>query len=131
MANTRINFFDGFTSETVPSTVIASGPTRENYTFSFLNNVSTAADITNFSFDNNFDRAFQAQLVVDRSGDGLDEVFNIQGVLSATGWDISIDSTGGDSGIEFDMTPSGQMQYTSSNLTSGGTMKFFFDKNRI
>lgn len=92
--------------------------------FAVVNNVAVLTDITGFAFANATTRSFEAQVSIDRSGDGLYEKFDIEGIQKAGSWDISVEAVGDDSGIEFDITAAGQMQYTSSNLTSGGTMKF-------
>ena len=92
--------------------------------FAVVNNAAVLTDITGFAFANATTRSFEAQVSIDRSGDGLYEKFDIEGIQKAGSWDISVEAVGDDSGIEFDITAAGQMQYTSSNLTSGGTMKF-------
>jgi hypothetical protein len=92
--------------------------------FTFSNNVGSLTDITGFKLTNGVTRSFEALISIDRSGDGLFEKIDIEGIRKSGSWDISISGTGDDSGIEFDMTTSGQLQYTASNLTSGGTMKF-------
>ena len=92
--------------------------------FTFSNNIGSLTNITGFKLTNGVTRSFEALISIDRNGDGLYEKFDIEGIQKSGSWDISISGTGDDSGIEFDMTTSGQLQYTSSNLTSGGTMKF-------
>ena len=61
---------------------------------------------------------------IDRTGDGLEELYNIEGIKNGASWDISLDSIGEDTGVEFSITSGGQVQYTSTNLTSGGTITF-------
>ena len=104
--------------------VTASADGISETSFSVVNNISTLTDITGFAFANGVTRSFEAQVSINRSGDSLYEKFNIEGIQKAGSWDISVEAVGDDSGIEFDITAAGQVQYKSSNLTSGGTMKF-------
>jgi len=101
-----------------------SGGDLLEQSFAVVNNIAVLTDITGFSFANATTRSFEAQVSIDRSGDGLYEKFDIEGIQKAGSWDISVEAVGDDSGIEFDITAAGQMQYTSSNLTSGGTLRF-------
>ena len=92
--------------------------------FAVVNNITTLTDITGFSFTNGSVRSFEAQVSIDRAGDNLYEKFDIEGIQKAGSWEISVESVGDDSGVEFDIDATGQVQYTTSNLTSGGTLKF-------
>ena len=92
--------------------------------FTVVNNIAVLTDITGFAFTNGSVRSFEAQVSVDRAGDGLYEKFDIEGIQKAGSWEISVVSVGDDSGIEFDIDATGQVQYTATNLTSGGTLKF-------
>ena len=92
--------------------------------FTVANNIAVLTDITGFAFTNGSVRSFEAQVSVDRAGDGLYEKFDIEGIQKAGSWEISVESVGDDSGIEFDIDATGQVQYTATNLTSGGTLKF-------
>ena len=101
-----------------------SGGDITETSFSFNNNEAVLADITGLAFANGVTRSFEIQLSVDRGGDSLYEKFDIEGIQKAGSWEMSVESVGDDSGIEFEITAAGQVQYTSSNLTSGGTIKF-------
>jgi hypothetical protein len=92
--------------------------------FTVVNNITTLTDITGFAFANGSVRSFEAQVSIDRGGDSLYEKFDIEGIQKAGSWEISVESVGDDSGVEFDIDATGQVQYTTSNLTSGGTLKF-------
>jgi hypothetical protein len=92
--------------------------------FAVVNNITTLTDITGFAFANGSVRSFEAQVSIDRGGDSLYEKFDIEGIQKAGSWEISVESVGDDSGVEFDIDATGQVQYTTSNLTSGGTLKF-------
>ena len=119
-------------SETVQAPSVAamkayvgfSGGDVQETSFAVVNNIAVLTDITGFAFANGVTRSFEAQVSIDRAGDNLYEKFDIEGIQKAGSWEISVEGIGDDSGIEFDITAAGQVQYTSSNLTSGGTMKF-------
>lgn len=96
----------------------------EETSFTFANNVSTPTDITGLSFSTANVRGFTLTLLVERGGDGLFEEFEVRGILNNPEFDISIESIGDDSGVNISVDSSGQFQYTSSNLTSGGDMIF-------
>ena len=102
---------------------IESGDIK-NTDFAFSNNVSSAANITGLAFSNGSVRSFKAMISVIRSGDSLYEQFEIRAIRKGSSWDYSVESVGDESGIELSVTTSGQVQYTSSNLTSGGTITF-------
>lgn len=95
--------------------------------FSFNNNQVTFANITGFNFNNAVVRSFSAQVSVAIDADSdLFENFEINGIQKASSWEISVESTGDVSGVLFDITSAGQVQYTSENKTGfvSGTMKF-------
>ena len=95
--------------------------------FSAANNQSAAANVTGFSFSNSVVRSFSAHVSVFRDATSdLYESINILGVQKGSDWDISISRVGDDSGIEFTITTSGQIQYTSTNLAGhvASTIKF-------
>lgn len=95
--------------------------------FSIANNQVSPADITGFAFDNAVVRSFNAlvSVEIDATSD-LFESFTILGIQKGSSWDISVISTGDDSGIVFSITALGQLQYTSANLAgfSTGAIKY-------
>jgi hypothetical protein len=95
--------------------------------YSFSNSQVTPENITGFSFSNTIVRSFKAQVsvYVDATSD-LYEVYEINGIQKGSEWDISIKSSGDNIGILFNITNSGQLQYTSPNFSGfvSGTMKF-------
>lgn len=95
-----------------------------NTDFTFANNQVAAADITGLAFSNASTRAFKAIISVSRASDALEELFDLEGIRGASGWDISISSLGDESGVDLSITSAGQVQYTSTNLTAGGTITF-------
>ena len=102
-----------------------------NTSFGFINNTTIAANITGLAFNQASVRSFTAYVGIDRSGDGFYEEYEINGINKGTDFDISLESVGDDTGLEISITTSGQVQYTSSNLTSGGVLKFRAKVNSI
>lgn len=95
--------------------------------FSAANNVTVAANVTGLAFANGTVRSFDAQVsVVIAATADLYEVFRLQGIQKGASWDMSVESTGDDSGIVFTITSAGQVQYTSGNEDGfvSSTMKF-------
>lgn len=81
------------------------------------NNQAVAADVTDFVFPFPTVGAFQAivQISIDATSD-LYEQFTLNGIYRFSDWQMSVESVGDVSGIEFSITNSGQIQYTSANL---------------
>jgi hypothetical protein len=83
--------------------------------------------VTGFAFSNAVVRSFEAHVsvVIDATIDAY-EVFHILGIQKGSSWDLNVSSTGDNSGIDFTIDNSGQIQYTSTN--EGGfvssTIKF-------
>ena len=95
--------------------------------FSIANNQAAAADVTGLAFANGSVRSFSAQayVFIDATSD-LFEVFELRGVQKSASWDLSVNSTGDLSLVEFTITSSGQIQYTSATYAGfvAGLMKF-------
>lgn len=111
---TRANFLSGVGAG-------SAGDISETST-TFVDNQSTAADVTGLAFANGTVRSFDAQVVVERGS--TYEVYNLKGVQLSASWAMSIDSTGDDTGLTFTITAAGQVQYTSTSTGSGGNLKF-------
>jgi hypothetical protein len=95
--------------------------------FSLTNNQSTLANITGLSFSNALVRSFTSVISVEISASSnLYEIFTINGIQKDSEWSISTSSTGDISGIEFSITNTGQIQYTSLDYTGfiSGIIKF-------
>jgi len=97
--------------------------------FAAANNISTAADVTNFTFDNGVVRAFHVMLsvIVERSAGGnLYTNFDIKGIQKGSSWVINTSYIGDYTGLVFSITSTGQVQYTSTNQLAwiATTMKF-------
>lgn len=98
------------------TTIISDGDIRET-SFSAANNQTTSANVTGLAFNNAIVRSFDAHISVEIDAtSNLYEIYNIRGVQKDAGWNITITSSGDDSGIDFTITSTGQVQYTSSNV---------------
>ena len=82
-----------------------------------LNNQNPDLDIAGFAFSNASVRSFDAQVAVSiEASPSLNEKFNIQGVQIDSDWIITIESSGQDSLVSFNITDLGQMTYTSGDI---------------
>lgn len=83
------------------------------------NSVTTPTNIPGFSFSTAEVIAIDCRYFIKRTTTSpnviITEVGYIEGYFDGTSWGISIRSTG-DSGVDFSITPAGQIQYTSSDL---------------
>lgn len=95
--------------------------------FSINNSQAIAANITGLAFANATVRSFQvfASVYINATSSLYEEV-KISGIQKGSDWDISVISTGDESGVQFTITTLGQIQYTSSNYTGfvSGSIKF-------
>jgi hypothetical protein len=95
--------------------------------FVIANNQVVMADVTGFLFDITKVRAFEAfvSVTIDATAKKY-ESFKIHALNQDTGFVVSIDSVGDDSGVWFDVTNLGQVQYTSANYAGfvSGKMSF-------
>ena len=95
--------------------------------FSMANNQTTAADVTGLAFANATVRSFEAlvSVEIDATAD-LFEVFKLNGIQKGAAWDMSVESTGDTSNVDFTITAAGQVQYTSGNEAGfvSGAIKF-------
>jgi len=95
--------------------------------FSLANNEPLATSITGFAFDNGIVRSFEAQvsIKIDATSDLFEEI-KMSGIQKGSSWEISLQSTGDESGVQFSITNAGQIQYTSPNYSGfvSGTIKF-------
>lgn len=87
-------------------------------TFSLANNQVAAADVTGLAFSNAVVRSFVAQVSVAISATSdLYEEFELHGIQRGADWSMSVESTGDESGIAFNISNLGQITYTSSNVS--------------
>ena len=93
------------------------------------NNISVAANISGFAFANANIRAFNASVSVSvlvSSGTNLYAVYTLIGNQTDSGWTLLADNVG-DAGITFTITSSGQVQYTSTNVTNFTSSTFRYN----
>jgi len=96
--------------------------------FDLSNNQSVPASIPGFSFDSTTVRSFQISGNILRSynpGSGvveLTEEYTLTGLNTGSDWLIQREGFG-EVGVSFDITSSGQVQYTSTNIV-GASVQF-------
>ncbi len=87
---------------------------------SILNNQTTFADISGFIFNSSEVISINSEFIIQRStvspASKLVESGFIQGNYNGATWSFSVESVG-NSGVEFNITSAGQLQYRTSNLT--------------
>lgn len=114
---------------TITNSYISTGDISQT-SFSAANNQAAPADVTAFAFANASVRAFKALVSVslDATTD-LFETFELQGIQKGASWEMSQSSVGDDSGVDFSITSSGQVQYVSANSAGfvSNTIKFKAD----
>lgn len=101
-----------------------------NITASINNNVSSPTNVTGCVFSSVQTRAANVTYQVVRSVTGTD--ISETGTLllhfdPSLGWSLTRSYTGGNAGVDFSVTPTGQVQYTSTDLVGTsyeGLMKF-------
>lgn len=106
--------------------------------FTIANNQSSAADVTSLLFDGVATRSFILDYSIYRQTDtassALAQVGQLRGVYNtqSSTWFMSDDFSGQNSGVTFSIQPSGQIQYTSTNIAGAnyvGSMKYTIRKS--
>lgn len=101
-----------------------TGDIFSTISFTAANNQTTATDVIGVSFDSEvwgFDAYISAKLV---ASSNLVANFHIRGVNRNGSWETVKTYVGDDMGIEFTVTNSGQLQYTSYNYTGFTSLTF-------
>ena len=106
------------------------------YSGSFVasNNISTATDITGFSFTNADIRSFSVKVTVSilrSAGGNLYATFTLDGTQTDSSWVLFTSYDGDNTGIDFSITSSGVMQYTSTNITNFTSSTFRYSVTQI
>lgn len=115
---TRANLFGG---------AVGSAGDISETSFSLVNNQAVASAVTGLVFANGVVRSFKALVSVEiNATTGLFESFELLGIQKGSSWDMSVSSTGDDSGIVFSITSTGQVEYTSASYSGfvSGLIKF-------
>jgi len=102
--------------------------------FSASNNVSSATNVTGLSFNNSTTRFFQCQITVTITksvGSNLYELFTLEGHQTDSTWNLYATSLSDITGIKFSITNTGQIQYTSSNVSNFVSSTFRFSASQI
>ena len=96
--------------------------------FSAQNNQVTPQNITGFDFTNAAIKSFSGIVctTVTTTIDEMDALYEIKGIKKRTGWVIYSSSVGDNVGINFTITSSGQVQYTSTNVLDWTDTKMKF-----
>jgi hypothetical protein len=106
--------------------------------FTIANNQAAAASVTGLLIDGVSTRGFILDYSIYRQTDtalsALAQVGQLRGVYNSQSstWFVSDDYSGQNSGVTFTIQPSGQIQYTSSNIAGAnyvGTMKYAIRKS--
>ena len=97
--------------------------------FIAANNITSATNVTGLVFSNADIRYFEAKIVITITKTDtttLDEIITLRGNNNDAGWQLFTENIGDASGITFTINASGQVQYTSSNITnfSSGIFRF-------
>jgi hypothetical protein len=95
-------------------------------TFSAQNNRSVFTDITGLVFDSSvwsFDIYFSARIIFTTSSNMYSN-FHIRGVNKISTWEIIKTYVGDDTGIQFNITDFGQIQYTTPNFSNIDSITF-------
>jgi hypothetical protein len=130
VSNAEFQYLDGVTSSIqtqLNGKVTAVTGDIAPASFSFANNQASLANVTGLAFANATTRSFKALVDVqlDATVDAY-EAYELLAVQKGASWDMSVNSVGDSSGVTFDITNAGQVQYTSANAAGfvSGTMKF-------
>lgn len=96
-------------------------------TFYALNNQNVPQNITKFAFSTPT-KSFSGItcVTVETASDSYDCLFDIKGIRKNSGWTLYSSNVGDDVGINFSISSTGQVQYTSTNIPGwiSTTMKF-------
>jgi hypothetical protein len=102
--------------------------------FTPTNNISSPSDVTGLTFNNSDIRSFTINLTASITrtiGGNLYEYFCLEGNQTDNGWDMLASSSSDVTGIVFNITSSGQVQYTSTNITNYQNSIFRYHVNQI
>jgi hypothetical protein len=103
-----------------------SGDIISSITFNAANNQSSFTNITGLIFNSNvwsFD-IYLASRLTTSTNNNLYCNFHIRGINKNSSWEIIKSYVGDDTGIEFNITSSGQLQYTTPNYANFSQLVF-------
>jgi hypothetical protein len=103
-------------------------------TFSASNNVLVASDISGLLFPSATVRSFVVTMsvsIIRSNGENLFAMYTIDGVQTNNGWQIFPTAVGDDTIIYFSINATGQLQYTTSNVTNWSSTLMNYDVKTI
>lgn len=121
-----IRYYTKAQVDTLVGAAASAGDINEQE-YSLSNSQVVPESITGFAFSNAVVRSFKATVSVEIDATAnLFEVFEISGIQKDSEWDIAVSSSGDITGVNFSITNTGQMQYTSTNNLgfTAGSIKF-------
>lgn len=121
-----INLTDAVNLQTLNTYLGSTGDIVEK-SYNILTDAQTNVDIVDFYFPNETVRSFEALVsVAINAASSVFECFEIKGIQKNNEWKISVTTEGDYSGISFDITNLGQVQYSSSSHSGfvSGIIKF-------
>jgi hypothetical protein len=98
------------------------------------NNKNVPTDIPDLSFDNGSILSFNIQgniTIVKSVGENLSQTVNMIGHRANNSWELYLDTIGDTTGVTFNITNSGQIQYTTTNQTNFVSNTFHFYVSEI
>ncbi len=88
-------------------------------------------DITGLLFANTFYGFNLYIVVITTASTNYYQHFHIKGVFKGTSWQIDKQYVGDNSGVDFSITNSGQLQYTSPNFSGFSSLVFKYKATTI
>lgn len=102
--------------------VPASSEDIKRTSFTAADNQIVAADVTGLDFTNAVTRGFEAQITIVRGSTYAE--YSLKGIQKASSWEMSQEYVGDETGLEFSITATGQVQYISSSTGSAAALLF-------
>ena len=121
LVNTTMNYTNVTMSNLIADNVNLGMSSMFSGSFIASNNVVSPTAVTSLIFPSDLIRSFRISVSVSilvSSGSNLYALYNILGNRNDSGWSLFIDDLGDISGITFSINSSGQILYTSSNISN-------------
>jgi len=117
------NFIANVTTSSVFTNTLGISGITSYYsgTFAGANNVLSPADVTGVSFPVSSVRSCSISIAVSIScstGGNLFAMYSIDAIQNDLGWQVFPSCVGDNTGVVFSITPVGQLQYTSTNVSN-------------
>lgn len=95
-------------------------------TFTDTTDIRTNQNVTGFLFNNANVRSFSAIVSVNITGSNLFADFTLKGIQRSSDWVLTSDRGGDDTGVTFNITTSGQIQFSKTTTSGFTSSKFVF-----